>query len=113
MAELSRDDFLHILEITLSSALRAVRSLQSTRPRSGAPPKPKGTSNIGVVRDLLKGAGHPLHIEDIIRQAKSRFGRTLSRESLVSALTKKVLDQHTFTRVAPNTFGLLSQELPR
>jgi hypothetical protein len=31
----------------------------------------------------------------------------LSRDSLVSALTKKVLDQHTFCRTAPNTFDLL------
>ncbi len=33
--------------------------------------------------------------------------RPLRRESLVSALTKKVLDHHTFTRTAPNTFDLL------
>ena len=60
-----------------------------------------------VVHDLLLAAKGPLHINDIIQRAKKGYHRQLRRESLVSALTKKVLDQNTFTRTAPNTFDLL------
>jgi hypothetical protein len=50
-----------------------------------------------VVCDVLAAAPGPLHIDQI------------SRESLVSALTKKVLDQNTFCRTAPNTFDLINR----
>jgi hypothetical protein len=51
----------------------------------------------------------PLHINEIILRAKKDCRRQLRRESLVSALTKKVLDQNTYCRTAPNTFDLLSR----
>ena len=50
-----------------------------------------------------------LHITDIIERAKKDHHRPLRRESLVSALTKKVLDHNTFSRTAPNTFDLLKR----
>jgi hypothetical protein len=52
----------------------------------------------------------PLHISEILARAQERFQRHLSRESLVSALTKKVLDQRTFCRVGRNTFDLLERQ---
>jgi hypothetical protein len=66
-------------------------------------------SNVSIVEEILKSAGQPLHINQILEQAQLLFGRKLSRESLVSALTKKVLDQQTFCRVARNTFDLLDR----
>jgi len=51
----------------------------------------------------------PLHIDEIIHRAQKDHHRQLHRESLVSALTKKVLDQNTFARTAPNTFDLLKR----
>jgi len=62
-----------------------------------------------IVYDILLAAKAPIHINDIIQRAKKDFHRHLHRESLVSALTKKVLDQNTFTRTAPNTFDLLQR----
>jgi hypothetical protein len=62
-----------------------------------------------VVHDILFAAKGPLHITDIIQRAKQDHRRPLRRESLVSALTKKVLDHHTFSRTAPNTFDLLKR----
>jgi hypothetical protein len=41
--------------------------------------------------------------------ANQSYGVKLSRESLVSAITKKVLDQNTFCRTAPNTFDLINR----
>lgn len=110
MAELSRDDFLDALEAAATGQLRALRALRPSPRRRGPSPADKGKSNIAIVQDVLQSAGGPLHIHDILAQARARFGRSLSRESLVSALTKKVLDRHTFSRVGPNTFDLLHRE---
>ena len=62
-----------------------------------------------VVCDVLAAAPGPLHIDEIIQKAKQSYGVKLSRESMVSALTKKVLDQNTFCRTAPNTFDLINR----
>jgi len=107
----SRDELLEILETTASVQLKTLRSL---RRKSQFPPLPaskKGKSNMDIVRDLLQAAPGPLHINDILLQALQQHGRKLSRESLVSALTKKVLDQNTFVRTAPNTFDLLKRRV--
>jgi hypothetical protein len=106
----SREDLLQILETTTHAQLRALRLLR----RPGRPPGPATDggprpSNIEIVARLLHQAGKPLHIDEIMAQAKKRYGRKLSRESLVSALTKKVLDQNTFCRPEPNTFDLLNR----
>jgi hypothetical protein len=109
-SNLSREDFLNILEKSTQAQLRTLRALR----RHGAPPPAnpldkKGMSNINIVHKLLLAAPGPLHVDDLIAQAQQRYGRRLSRDSLVSALTKKVLDQHTFCRTAPNTFDLLQR----
>ena len=65
-----------------------------------------------IVHDILQAAPGPLHIKEIILKARLAFGVQLHRESLVSALTKKVLDQHIFRRTAPNTFDLLQRPTP-
>ena len=111
-APITKDELLDILEKTTQSQLRTLRSLRPSTPRRGRLPGQKGKSNISIVEDVLKAAPGPLHIRDILAQAQQRFRRKLHRESLVSALTKKVLDQHTFVRVAPNTFDLLRREGP-
>ena len=112
-SNLSRDDFLDILEKSTQAQLKALRALRrkDAAPPSATPDK-KGMSNIDIVYQLLRAAPGPLHVDDLITQAQQRYGRRLSRDSLVSALTKKVLDQHTFCRTAPNTFDLL-QRPPR
>jgi hypothetical protein len=105
----SRDELLEILETVASVQLKTLRSLR--RQPSSPPPTPskRGKSNMNIVQDILQAAAGPLHINDILLQALQQHGVKLSRESLVSALTKKVLDQHTFRRTAPNTFDLLTR----
>lgn len=109
-APLTRDQLLDILETSAHAQLRALRSLRPSTPRRGRPPAQKGKSNIAIAEDVLKAAGAPLHIHDILAQAQQRFRRPLRRDSLVSALTKKVLDGQTFVRTAPNTFDLAHRE---
>lgn len=110
MSDLTRDDLLDILEKSLLAQLKALRSLRPGRSKAPPPEAAKRRSNTQIAEDLLREAGRPLHVTQIIELAQSRLGRTLSRESLVSALTKKVLEQRTFRRIAPNTFDLLSRE---
>jgi hypothetical protein len=108
---LQREDLLEILETTTHAQLRALRLLRRPAPeRSQTSPPPK--SSMALVQAILSQADQPLHIEEIIARAHKQYGRQLRRESLVSALTKKVLDQNTFRRTAPNTFDLLNRPSP-
>lgn len=108
MSDLSRECIIEILEKSLEGQLRALRSMRRAQLPKAATRKGK-KSNMSIVEDILLSARGPLYIDEIIRQAHSRFDRQLSRESLVSALTKKVLDENTFCRVDRNTFNLLNR----
>ncbi len=111
MNPLTKSELLEILEATSLSQLRAVRTLRRARDRKPSTTEPEHKSNMDIVIDILTAAKGPLHVSDILQRAKKDYHRPLSRESLVSALTKKVLDQNTFTRTAPNTFDLLKRPL--
>ena len=104
----SRDDLLDILTSAAEGQLRALRALRRRQLRP-EPNAGKRRSNIAIVEDILRASSGPLHISEILSQAQARYQVELSRESLVSALTKKVLDRHTFCRVGRNTFDLLQR----
>lgn len=109
MSEEVRKVILETIESALDAQLRAVRRLRRGEqgPAQTAERKPRRRrSQLDIVEDLLIGANRPLHISAIIEQAKSRFNQVLDRESLVSALTKRVKRKDRFVRTAPNTFGL-------
>lgn len=109
MNSLNKNDLIDVLENTALAQLRALRALRRSERRIASPSDPKRKSNMDIVHDILVSAKGPLHIQDIIQRAQKDYHRPLRRESLVSALTKKVLDQNTFTRTAPNTFDLLKR----
>jgi hypothetical protein len=109
MKHLTKDDLIEVLENSALAQLRALRALRRSEQRPVTPPGAKRKSNMDIVYDILLRARGPLHIHDIIQRAKMDCHRSLHRESLVSALTKKVLDQNTFCRTAPNTFDLLKR----
>jgi hypothetical protein len=58
--------------------------------------------------DILKEAAHPLHISELLARIKTRFAVQVDRESLVSALTKRVARADRFVRTDKNTFALLA-----
>lgn len=60
--------------------------------------------------DILQRAQSPLHISEIIAQVKTKYGVTLDRESLVSALVKKVHRRQGLSRIAPNTFQIETEK---
>ncbi len=104
----SREDLLEILTAAAEGQLRALRALRRRQLRPEPSPE-KRRSNIAIVEDILRSSPGPLHISEILTQAQERYQRRLSRESLVSALTKKILDRNTFCRVGHNTFDLLER----
>ena len=64
------------------------------------------TSQMNMITDILLAAGEPLHVSEIIRRVAEQYGINLDRESMVSAMSKKVKKGVTFIRTGPNTFGL-------
>lgn len=66
----------------------------------------KRTSNIDTVENVLNSAGRPLHVSDIIRIAEKDHQVRFNRDSIVSAILKKINAGQTFIRTAPNTFAL-------
>jgi hypothetical protein len=62
-----------------------------------------------MVEDILRHEGRPLHITDILAGVHKRFGVELDRESVVSAISKRVARQDRFMRTAPNTFALIPE----
>lgn len=96
-------------EELLKAQLVVVRGyLKSEEPGEHERKVPQGQrkSQMSMITDILTSSSAPLHVAEIIRQAKKRFGVTLDRESMVSALSKKVRKGVTFVRTGPNTFGL-------
>lgn len=79
--------------------------LNLIRKLSGETPL-KRASNLSMIEAVLKAAGKPLHVTDLIGAVEKQFGVILDRDSLSSALGKQVHKERRFVRVAPNTFGL-------
>lgn len=98
------DGLLNLYESLLSSQLRVVRQLKAPKPGKPKRQTKQGMSNIDMALDILRQAHQPLHVSQILDQVKAKFKITLDRESLVSALVKKVHRHHGVVRTAPNTF---------
>ena len=99
------EGLLDLYESILSSQLRTVRQLKNRKSRMIKPPKREGMSKIDMAIDILQKARKPLHISEILAQVKAKHGLSLDRESLVSALVKKMHRNQGVTRTAPNTFA--------
>ncbi len=100
------DGLLTLYESLLSAQLRVLRQLKTPKPARGKKEPSKGMSNINMAMDILRKAPKPLHVSEIIAQVKTKYGVTFDRESLVSALVKKMHRQPGLSRTAPNTFHI-------
>lgn len=75
--------------------------------QQGRQRKTKRTSNIDIAQNVLKAAGQPLHVSDIIKMAHEQYQVQLNRDSIVSAILKKINAGQTFSKTAPNTYALI------
>lgn len=93
--------------VGLEAQLRAVRRVLQAEGEVAEKTRRKSrTSHVDIVEDILKQAGTPLHISEILARANKNLGLTLDRESVVSALTKKVRKGDRFDRPDKNVFAL-------
>jgi DNA-directed RNA polymerase delta subunit len=106
MSDDIKDIILSIVEASLEAQLRAVRRLRKGKTEEEKPRRKKGRSQVDMAFDILKKARSPLHVSEIIDRIQAQFGEAVDRESLVSALSKKVARQDRFLRSEKNTFSL-------
>ena len=70
------------------------------------PQTKKRTSKADIVENVLRIAGRPLHVSQIIEIASRDFLMQLERDSIVSIIIKKIKAGQRFIRTGPNTFAL-------
>lgn len=105
-----RDDFIDILESVTKAQLKTLRRLRRSSVQSSMHPETKtrkSMSQIDMAYDILHSAGRPMHISEIMNLVAKRYGTTLDRESIVSAITKRVARKDRFMRTGPNQFSIL------
>ena len=66
----------------------------------------KRKSQVEYVYQILRASKRPLHVTEIIEMCRKKYDIELHRESIVSALLKKVNRMDRFIKTDPNTFGL-------
>jgi hypothetical protein len=107
-------DILDVMDRVLSAALREVRNARSRRPVTtpvSAEPEPATRkSQTALCIHILQVGGRPLHISALLDALHTRGVHT-TRESLVSAISKKLAPLGGFVRTGPNTFGLAGRDL--
>ena len=98
------EKYLGLQKDLLQSQLKVIYRYQ----QQGGPGKKsiKRTSKLDIVEDILASSDQPLHISEITRIAQHEYQTPMERDSIVSALVKKVKAGSRFVRVAPNTFAL-------
>lgn len=96
------DNYLQYHKEVAQAKLKIIERFQ----QQGRTQSKKRTSNIDIVHNVLKTADHPLHVSDIIKMAEQHYQVKLNRDSIVSAILKKINAGQTFIRTAPNTFTL-------
>ena len=97
-------------ESLLKSQLKIIRQFLKEGEQPKFKPRGKGRSQMSIIYDLLLAAQKPLHVTEIIKKAKLDFNVELKRDSIVSALSKKVKSGRMFKRVEANTFTILDHD---
>jgi hypothetical protein len=95
------ESYLQYQKEVAESKLKIINRFQK-----GIKPKVKRTSKIEIAKNVLNIAGRPLHVSEIIQLAKRDFEVEMDRDSIVSAILKKVKAGKSFIRTSPNTFAL-------
>ena len=99
------DQFKQYLKYQKEVAQAKLKVIERFQQQERNQPK-KRTSNIEIVENVLSSVDRPLHVSDIIRMAEEEYQVRLNRDSIVSAILKKINAGQAFIRTAPNTFAL-------
>ena len=110
MATKISEELLNLYESLLRAQLNVIRQYRKESGLENSDePVDKGMSQMDVVYDILSESQRPIHVDDIIDIAEKRFDKKFDKESIVSALAKRVSRQDRFIKTAPNTFFLISK----
>ncbi len=105
------EELLNLHESLLRAQLNVVRQLRKEAGLQDLDEsKRKSMSQMDMVYDILNSTQRPMHVNEIIAIAKDKFEQDLDKESIVSALAKRVKRQDRFIKTAPNTFALIAQD---
>lgn len=99
-----RNTIIDVIIEVFEAQTKAIKRLREEPEK--AEPEHKSMSQTEMVHDILLKARRPLHITDIIEQVNQIHGVSLDRESIVSAISKKVAKEDRFIRTDRNTFSL-------
>ena len=106
-------DILEVMDRALAAALREVRNARARLPLPEPPeseiPTTARKSQTSMCIYILKDAGRPMHIGALLAALEALDVRT-TRETLVSAISKKLVPLGPFIRTGPNTFGLAGRD---
>lgn len=106
------EELLTLYEALLRAQLNTIRQLRKAAGlEEREEPREPRMSQMEMIYDILLAAGRPMHVDAILVAVKKRFGVELDKESVVSALAKRVKRQDRFLKTGPNTFALISQPL--
>ena len=94
--------YLDLFEELAKSTLDTVSKFRSGMPVSNS--RSKRTYKFEYVESILRNAGKPLYINEIIDIAKRDYKATINKDSLSSAISKKIRAGSCIIRTAPNTF---------
>jgi hypothetical protein len=104
------NELLALHEQLLRAQLNVIKQLRKAAGYDEAKPKEKGMSQVSMVYDILDSASRPMHVSAIIDAVEKKFQVRLDRESIVSALSKRVKRQDRFIKTGPNTFYLIDRD---
>ncbi len=104
------EEILTLYEHLLRAQINVIRQLRKAAGYDETKPKEKGMSQVSMVYDVLSSSSRPMHVTSIIEAVEKRFQVRLDRESIVSALTKRVKRQDRFIKTGPNTFYLIDRD---
>ena len=108
-----RNDLIDIFEAVSRAQLKTLRRLRRSPHQETQPVGEKSTrsmSQIDMAYNILLAAGRAMHISEVITLVAKRYGVTLDRESIVSAITKRVARKDRFLRTGPNQFSVLPED---
>lgn len=64
-------------------------------------------SNADAVEIILRDYGRPLHLNDIYKEIKNRYGKNTTKQSVVATIIRYMKQGKRFKRTDPNVFALL------
>lgn len=70
---------------------------------------PQNTST-AMAEAVVRDHGRQMHVKDMLRAIKSRYGRDVKRDTLVGNISRLIKAGKTFKRTAPNTFDLIDRQ---